>query len=197
MHITLFGFVLFLHILVAILGFMMAAIVHAGLPALARAVDVREMRSWTRVLHRIDPLFPIDALVLLLLGSWLIHLAHGRFAWSDGWVLTSVIALIVVEGLSGALLAPKAKHAIRVVADAADGAVPDEVRRAALEPMLWHVSHLASFSFAGVVLLMAAHPSGAWSVVIVIVAALIGLVASSMQLRSFRARAPATIAAAG
>jgi hypothetical protein len=112
MHVTLFGFVLFLHILTAIIAFMMAAIVHAGLPALARARDVREMRSWAAILHRLEPLFPIAALVLLLLGAWLVHLSDGEIHWGDGWLLTSLIALIVVEGVAGAKLAPKAKAAV-------------------------------------------------------------------------------------
>src|SRR5471032_1195823 len=169
MHVTLFGFVLFLHILTAIVAFMMAAIVHAGLPALARARDVREMRSWAALLHRLEPLFPIAALVLLLLGAWLIHLSKGRIHWGDGWLLTSLITLIVVEAVAGAKLAPKAKAAVKAVEDAADGPVPDSVRRTALEPWIWYPSHVATFGFAAVVFLMAARPAGAWAVVIVIV----------------------------
>jgi len=182
MHVTLFGFVLFLHILTAIVAFMMAAIVHAGLPALARARDVREMRSWAAILHRLEPLFPIAALLLLGFGAWLIQLSKGEIHWGDGWLLTSVITLIVVEGISGAKLAPKAKAAVKAVAAAADGPVPDSVRRTALEPWIWYPSHVATFGFAAVVFLMAAKPSGAWAVVIVIVGALVGAAAAKVQL---------------
>ena len=184
MHVTLFGFVLFLHILTAIVAFMMAGIVHAGLPALARARDVREMRSWAAILHRLEPLFPIAALVLLGLGAWLIHLSKGRIHWGDGWLLTSVIALIVVEGIAGAKLAPQAKAVVKAVEDAADGPVPDAVRQAALEPWIWYPTHVATFGFASVVFLMAARPAGAWAVVIVIAGALIGIGAARAQLRA-------------
>jgi hypothetical protein len=188
MHVTLFGFVLFLHILTAIVAFMMAAIVHAGLPALARARDVREMRSWAAVLHRLEPLFPIAALILLLLGAWLVHLSAGEIRWSDGWLLTSLIALIVVEGVAGAKLAPKAKAAVKAVEEAPDGPVPDSLRRTAgLEPWIWYPSHVATFGFAAVVFLMAAKPAGAWAVVIVIVGALIGVAAARLQLRALSA----------
>lgn len=188
MHVTLFGFVLFLHILTAIVAFMMAAVVHAGLPAMARARDVREMRSWAAILHRLEPLFPIAALVLLLLGAWLVHLSDGEIRWSDGWLLTSLISLIVVEGVAGAKLAPKAKAAVKAVEDAPDGPVPDSLRRtAALEPWIWYPSHVATFGFAAVVFLMAAKPSGAWSVVIVVVGALIGVAAARLQLRALSA----------
>jgi len=195
MHVTLSGFVLFLHILTAIVAFMMAAVVHAGLPALARARDVREMRSWAAVLHRLEPLFPIAALVLLLLGAWLIHLSKGTIHWGDGWLLTSLISLIVVEGIAGAKLAPKAKAAVKAVEDAPDGPVPDSLRRTAgLEPWIWYPSHVATFGFAAVVFLMAARPSGAWSVVIVIVGALIGVAVARLQLRALST--PARVSAA-
>jgi len=187
MHVTLFGFVLFLHILTAIVAFMMAAVVHAGLPAMARARDVREMRSWAAILHRLEPLFPIAALVLLLLGAWLIHLSKGRIHWGDGWLLTSLITLIVVEAVAGAKLAPKAKAAVKAVEDAADGPVPDSVRRTALEPWIWYPSHVATFGFAAVVFLMSARPSGAWAVVIVIGGALIGVGVARLQLRALSA----------
>jgi MFS family permease len=183
MHVTLFGFILFLHILTAIVAFMMAAIVHAGLPALARARDVREMRSWAALLHRLEPLFPIAALLLLVLGAWLIHLSKGRIHWGDGWLLTSLIALIVVEAIAGVKLAPKAKAAVKAVEEAADGPVPDSVRRTALEPWIWYPSHVATFGFAAVVFLLAARPAGAWAVVTVIVGGLIGVAVARVQLR--------------
>ena len=190
MHVTLFGLALFLHILTAIVAFMMAGIVHAGLPALARARDVREMRSWAAILHRLEPLFPIAALLLLGFGAWLIHLSKGRIHWGDGWLLTSLITLIVVEGIAGVKLSPKAKAAVKAVEEAADGPVPDSLRRtAALEPWIWYPTHVATFGFAAVVFLMAAKPAGAWAVVSVIVAALIGIGATRVQLRALTGHA--------
>jgi hypothetical protein len=187
MHVTLFGFVLFLHITVAIAAFMMAGIAHAGLPAMAKASDVREMRPWAAVLHRLDPLFPLAALLLLGLGAWLVHLSGGEFAWKDGWVTTAVIALVVIEGFAGALLAPKAKALTKAVKDAADGPVPESLHQAAMEPRIWHISHIATFGFAGVVFLMSAKPSGVWSLIIVVAGVAIGFALSTAQLRTIAA----------
>jgi hypothetical protein len=187
MHVTMFGFVLFLHITVAIAAFMMAGVLHAAMQALARASDVREMRSWGRLIHRLDPLFPVAALLLLGFGAWLIHLSNGRFGWADGWLLTSLIALIVIEGLSGALVAPKAKAAVKLIEAAPDGPVPDEMRRLSVDPAIWHISHIATFGFTAVVFLMSARPNGALSVILVIVGVVIGVLVSAAQLRSLRA----------
>lgn len=196
MHVTLFGFVLFLHITVAIVAFMMGGVMHAALQAMARADDVRELRSWGRLVHRLDPLFPIAALLLLGFGAWLVHLSDGEVRWGDGWLLTALITLIVVEGLSGALIAPKAKSAVKLIEQAPDGPVSDDLRRLSVDPAIWHISHVATFGFAGVVFLMAAKPTGALSVVIVIVAAALGVLVSAAQLRSLRAVAAAPVATA-
>ena len=186
MHVTLYGFVLFLHITAAIVAFMMGGVMHAALQAMARAGDVRELRSWGRLVHRLDPLFPFAALLLLGFGAWLIHLSHGEIGWGDGWLLTALISLIVVEGFSGALIAPKAKAAVKLIEQTPDGAVPNDLRQLSVDPAIWHISHIATFGFAGVVFLMAAKPTGALSPIIVIVAAAIGVLVSAAQLRSLR-----------
>lgn len=184
MSVTLFGVILFFHISAALAGFMIAAVLHAAMQALARAEVVSEVRFWARVVHRLDPLFPLVALLLLGFGAWLIHLSNGGFSWGDGWLLTSVIALVVVEGASGLTLAPRAKKLVRRIEELPEGPIPDDVQRLARDPLLWHMAHVASVGFLAVVFLMAAKPSGAWSVVLVIIGALLGVAVSAAQLRA-------------
>jgi uncharacterized membrane protein len=191
MSVTLFGVILFFHISAAIAGFLIAGVLHAAMQALARANTVSEVRFWARVVHRLDPLFPLVALLLLGFGAWLIHLSNGGFSWGDGWLLTSVIALVVVEGASGLTLAPRAKKLVHRIEELPDGPIPDDVQRLARDPLFWHMAHVASVGFLAVVFLMAAKPSGAWSVVLVIVGALLGVAISAAQLRAL---APAGVA---
>jgi hypothetical protein len=191
MHVTLAGLVLFLHIGVAILAFMMAGVLHAAFPALGSARTVGEMRPWTAVVHRLEPLLPISALALLGLGAWLVHLgAHtdDNFRYSDGWIISAIVTLVVVEGLAGALLAPRAKKVVEMVAAAPDGPVPAEIHRAANDPVIWDIGHIATCSFLGVVFLMAAKPSGGWAAVFPIAGAVIGVALSRWQLRSIAAK---------
>jgi hypothetical protein len=185
MHVTLSGFVLFLHIAVAIASFMIAAVLHAAFHVLPRTRDVAEMRSWTALMHRLEPLLPVSALVLLGLGAWLVHLGGDEgFGFSDGWVLTAIVFLVVVEGLAGALLAPRTKALVAKVHAAADGPVPDDIRRATVDPVTWDIGHIATFGFLGVVFLMAAKPSGAWAPVFPVAGAVIGVGLSRLQLRA-------------
>ncbi|MGH8889097.1 MAG: DUF2269 family protein [Acidothermaceae bacterium] len=184
MHVTLAGVVLFLHISVAIIAFMMAGVLHAAFQVLARARDLREARSWAILLHRLDPLLPVSALVLLGLGAWLIHLSGGEFSWRDGWIITAVVSLVLIEGLAGALLAPKMKAIVGEIAHSSDGPISENLHRQIIDPISWHIGHIATFGFAGVVFLMAAKPSGAWSPVIVVIGAAIGVAVSAAQLRA-------------
>src|SRR5579875_786376 len=107
MNITLGGFVLFLHIAVVLAAFMIAAVLHAALNVMPRVATADQARPWAHTVHRLEPLLPVSALVILALGAWLVHLEG--VSWSTGWVLTPLIALIVIEGLAGAILAPRSK----------------------------------------------------------------------------------------
>ncbi|MGH3260590.1 MAG: DUF2269 family protein, partial [Trebonia sp.] len=187
MQVTTYGVILFLHITAAIVGFMLAGVLHAALQSLARARTVGEARSWAAVVHRLDPLFPLVALLLIGFGAWLIHLRDQRLSWSDGWILTSVISLVVVEGIMGATVAQKSKRFVAAIHAAPDAPLGPDLKAFTVDPMVWHMSHVASFGLLGVVFLMAAKPDGVWSPVVVVVAALIGVAASIAQLRALNA----------
>ena len=185
MDITLFGVVLFLHIAVVIVAFAMAGVMHTAINVVARGRSVQELRSWGAVMHRIEPLFPLMALLLLGLGIWLVHLgAHtdDAFSFSDGWVITAIVTLVAVEAAGGIVLAPHGKKLTGLIAQAPDGPVTEEIRAAATRPLFWDLVHITTFGFLGVVFLMAAKPSGAWAPVFPLVGAAIGIALSRTQL---------------
>jgi len=186
MHVETAGVVLFLHIAVAIVAFAMAGVLHSALQVFGRARRVEEVRTWAAVAHRIEPLFPVMALLLLGLGAWLVHLGHTDegFSFSTGWILTGIITLVLVEAVGGAILAPRGKKLNSLIHDAPDGEVTAEIRAAARDPLFWDMAHLTTFGFLGVVFLMAAKPSGAWAPVFPIAGAVVGVVLSRLQLAS-------------
>lgn len=194
MNITLAGFVLFLHIAIVIASFMIAGILHAAFHVLPRARTVAEMRPWAAVMHRIEPLLPILALGILAMGAWLVHLEGGDgVRWSDGWVLTPLITLIVIEGLAGAVLAPRSKALCQRVAEAADGPVPDDLRQMTVNSAIWDVGHIATFAFVAVVFVMTAKPDGSIAWLFPVVGAAVGVALSRLQLKA----AAAVIAGGG
>jgi hypothetical protein len=191
MRVTLYGFVLFLHIGTAIVAFMIAAVLHAALHAMARVRTMAQVRPFAALVHRLEPILPILAVALLGLGAWLIHLSHGGFSWSDGWIVTAVATLVIIEGLAGSLLAPRSKRLVALIDSTADGDVPAPVRSATLDPMIWDLAHIATFGFLGVVFIMSAKPSGGFAVVIVVVASAVGVALSRWQIAMAGRSSPA------
>ena len=205
MNVTLFGVILFLHITVVVVAYAMAGVMHTSLNVVARGRSIQELRPWGAVMHRIEPLFPLMALLLLGLGIWLVHLgAHtdDAFSFSDGWIITAIVTLVLVEAAGGIVLAPHGKKLTGLIAAAPDGPVSEEIRAAATRPLFWDAAHVTTFAFLGVVFLMAAKPSGGWAPVFPVVGAIVGLALSRMQLAAIGRReeggaVPSQRAAAG
>jgi hypothetical protein len=178
-----FSVVLFLHITAAIAGLMIAAVLHAGLMQMRRARTIAEIRAWGPTIARLESLFPVVAVALFGLGAWLLHLSGGEFRWSDGWVITAVASLAVVEAVGAGVLGRRSKVLIRRVEAEPDGPVSSHIRRAALDPPLWLSAHGTTAAVIGIVCLMATKPSGVISVAIVLSASVIGLLTTLPLLR--------------
>jgi hypothetical protein len=177
--------VLFLHVGVVILTFMIAAILHATINLLVRAETAEQARPLARVVHRLDPLFPFLALLILGFGAWLIAESKHtdeRWHWSDGWILTALISLIVIEGLAGALLAPHAKKMVKAIEEAPNGPLSSEVRAMTRDPFIWYIAHTATVGFLGVVFVMTNKPSGGVAVLAVVIGVVVGNALARWQL---------------
>jgi hypothetical protein len=161
--------VLFLHIAVAVFTFGIAGLLLTGLTQMRRAESVAVLRSWERLTHRIEPWFPILVLVLIALGGWLIALSDDEFGWGDGWVLTSVITLVIMEAYGGIVLAPNGKRLHAMLETVPDGPVPAEVAAALRNPLVWAGAWGETGLATAILFLMPTKPAGAWSVVIVLV----------------------------
>jgi hypothetical protein len=170
----LINVVLFVHILVAIAAFSVAAILHTAQWVARGATSTATLKAWKPVIHRLEPLFPILALVLFGLGAWLLGLSDGEFRWGDGWVITSIVGLAAMEVVGGALIAPRTKKLIAAITDAADGPVDEPLNAAVMNPVFWATTHFATGVALGIVFLMATKPSGAAAVAIVVIAAALG-----------------------
>ena len=175
MHIHGADVVLFLHIAVAVVAFAVAGLLLTALSQMRTAESIAVLRTWQRVAHRIEPWFPVLVVVLIALGGWLIALSHREFSWSDGWVLTAVITLVIMEGYGGAVLAPTSKRLHAMIEGSAEGPVPDDVHAAVMNPLIWAGAWGEMGLAAGILFLMPTKPSGAWSVVIVVAVGLLAV----------------------
>ena len=172
--------ILFLHIAVAVFTFAVAGLLLTGLNQMRGAESVSVLRSWERLTHRIEPWFPILVLVLIALGGWLIALSDDEFGWGDGWVLTSVVTLVVMEGYGGIVLAPAGKRLHAMLEGVPDGPVPAEIDAAVRNPLVWAGAWGETGLATGILFLMPTKPAGAWSVLIVVA---VGLAAVAIGYR--------------
>jgi hypothetical protein len=176
--------VLFLHIFVAIAAFATATLLHTIQWAMRSATTMAQLKTWNPVLRRIEPLFPILALVLFALGGWIIGLSDGEFSWGDGWVITAIVGLALMELAGGVLINKRSKNTVVAVDYADDGPIPNSVRAFMMNPVLWATTHFETGTALGILYLMATKPSGLASVVIVTLCALAGIGVGALGARS-------------
>lgn len=166
--------VLFAHIAVAVAAFGIAGILHTAQWASRRASSATTLKVWAPVVHRLDPLFPVLALALFGLGAWLLALSDGEFGWGDGWVVTAIVGLALMEIVGGAVIAPRSKKALAAIHDAGDGPIDDAVTDSFFDATLWAATHFATGTAIGILFLMATKPSGIVSALVVALCAIAG-----------------------
>lgn len=168
--------VMFLHIAVVIVTFMIVAVLHTALLQMRRTERSSDLAVWAPLVRRLEPLVPVGALFILGSGWALVEVSDGEFSWSQGWVVTSAATLVIVEAVGAAVLRPRAQQLTARISATGEGPVPEDVRQAILDPALWYVSHFATMTFFGIVFLMAAKPAGMWvPVIVLVVSAAVGL----------------------
>jgi|SRR5579884_1543820 len=167
---SLYGVVLFLHILAAvgIVGGSCAEhYVHARM---RRARTVEALREWTVTARTISWLMPLFALTLLLCG---IYMTFAHWSWQQPWILVSLVLLVAISAGAPLALGPTE----RTVGRAAAAGEPLPAIIGLLDAPL---SSIAGSVFTAealaIVLLMAAKPDLVPTLAIVVVAAAIGAV---------------------
>jgi hypothetical protein len=192
----LFEVVLFAHIFIAICAFGCAAVLHTSQFVMRGATSTTALKAWSPIVHRVEPIFPILALILFGFGAWLLGLSDGEFSWSDGWVISSIVGLAAMEVAGGAVLAPRGKSQHEAIMNAADGPVDATLRAQLLDRAAWSVSFFETSTALGIVFLMTNKPSGVASAIIVAAAALAGLALGAAASREAVATPLATSAPA-
>ena len=176
-----YNVVLFLHVLAAIFGFGVAAVAHSTMFRVRSASSLDEVRGHLRVLGRTGPLFPISAVLLLALGGLLIQLSDtpAKWHWSDGWIVTAVVVLVLAEALGGLVIGRGVTAIEKQLAAAPNGPVDAGTRELLADRPIWFASHVNTATIAAVVLLMTSKPSGLASMLVVLVGAAVGLASAA------------------
>ena len=188
---SLYEVVLSLHILAALFGFGVAGVAHSTMFRLRGAHDMTAVRGHLAVLDKVGPFFGIAAALLIIFGAYLIQIApsEDHIGWGDGWVLTGLVSLVVVEAVGGAVIGRGVKAIIGKLEGVPDGPVTAETRAVLADRTVWMASHATTAVIASVVFVMVGKPSAAGAIVTVLIGAVVGI-ASAIPFSK-----PATVAA--
>jgi hypothetical protein len=179
---TSYEILLFLHIASVIALLMSAAVMHTATSGLARAKSFGTYTSYAGLAKRFGPIPSIMVLIVLVLGFALLGLnkEKEKFSYSSAWVITAIVVVVILEGVSGMILQPHGKKVeAAIAAAAAAGATPDTPVSADLHALSvarrsWVVPFVLTWSVIGIVFLMTVKPNAAGSIGTVVAAAVIG-----------------------
>lgn len=185
----LFDVVLFLHILAVLTAFGVASVLHTAEWTAPGSATTVELRASLRVVRRLEPVFPVLLLVLFGLGAWLIHLSKTtdeKFGYDDDWIRVSIIGVIVLFVVGGAVLAPRSKKHGKVVDAATDGPLTPELRGVVTDPVLWLATHFQTSLALSIVFLMTTKPDLTGCIIVILVGPAIGLLIGTLGLSRAR-----------
>ncbi len=168
--------VLFLHITVVLVAIGVSSALHSAEWAARRSRTTAEVEALRRVPRRIEPLFPILIVTLFGLGAWLLHLDRPDYRYRDGWVLTSIVALVMLLAVGAGVLAPRAKRLDALLAAAPAGDLPAPVQAVLHDRVTWTASHASTGLALAVVFNMSTKPGTTTSAITL----LVGLVAGAL-----------------
>lgn len=178
---SLYPYVLLLHI-VAVLGlFMATGLELTALFRLRSAKSVAQVYEWTNVNRLLEIVFPLAALLILAAGLAMTFMVWG---WSHAWISISLAALLVMSVL-GATINTRRMKAIRTSAERApDGPVPAALRKTIFDRGMWTTILTMSVTDLGIVGLMTIKPGWIGSIVVLIVTIAIGFILAQLALRT-------------
>jgi hypothetical protein len=176
----LYPLVLFLHILGAF-GLVAAITLEAiGLRGLRRAVRSEDALMWLGISRGLVlRLAPASLGLILVTGLWMTATTWGP----KGWILVALASLVLLAVVGALGTGIRVARIGSAVGGATPGPLSDDLRRTLRDSILLTSLRTRLAIVLGVVFLMTVKPSSAASVVVIVLAAAIGLLASQIPAR--------------
>jgi hypothetical protein len=185
---SIYTIVLFVHIIGAIGYFLSIGTWLFILVGLRRAQRVEHVRALIKLNDLSGPFGAGSAVVLLIAGLYL-----ALTAWSllTGWILVALISLILMVPTTAALIAPRRSAIVKQLArEAPGGELSRALERHIDDPILATVCTTVLTLLLGLVFLMTTKPNLVGSLIVMVVALLLGLAAGVLISRMRRAPEP-------
>ena len=171
---------LFFHLLgVALLGAAFA-LSFTTFSMMRRAATVQEVRVWGGLGRMLSQYYvlPIIALELILSGAYLVSKYNDYWDFSDGWILWSLIAVLVATGVGLGVITPRMKEIGGIAGPAPDGPVPSSITDKLADPILFGAIHMNLMLIVGIIWNMTTKPGGFGSFLAIVLLGAIGAAAA-------------------
>lgn len=181
---SIYTIVLFVHIIGAIGYFLSIGSWLFILVGLRRAQRVEEVRALMHVNDLSGPVGDGSGLVLLIAG---LYLALSAWSLLTSWILVALISLILILPTNGVLIAPRRSALVKQLERSApEGEISLALSQHIHDPVLWATSQTTAVLLLGIVFLMTTKPDLGGSLIVMVVALVLGLLSSLLVSRRRR-----------
>lgn len=179
---TVYGIVLFLHIVGALGLFVTFGLEWASLAYMQRAMTAEQAREWLGVRSWVMRLGPASLALLLLSGIYMIATSWGL----KGWIIAAFASLVLLAVLGATLTGMRLVPIERSLASERGNLSP-AMRRQLSDPLMWTSILTRTAIGLGVVFVMVVKPVLVGSLGTIVFAAVVGFALSLPGLRRRRA----------
>ncbi|HUG14036.1 MAG TPA: DUF2269 family protein [Thermomicrobiales bacterium] len=179
----------FAHILGVIGLFAGSAIVLTAMIRMRYARTIEQQREWSGIASGLTRLVPGTIGTILLPG---VYMTHRSWAWDVPWIVTALVAYLIMLPLAPAINARRLAALHRAVKQSSDGPPPADVVRRTHDPILWTSVQTMTLVDLGIVFLMVTKPGVTGSITTMAVAITCGALLSVPRWRGFADVTPLT-----
>ena len=170
-----------LHILAMGFGFTVAGVAHSTLFRTRACTTMQQVRERLHLLDKVGPFFGIAALLLIIFGAYMVQNPPANrddIGWDQGWVLTALISLVLVEAVGGLVIGRGVKAIIGKLEGVPDGPVSADTRVLLADKPVWLASHATTAVIVSIIFIMVGKPSTAGAIATVVIGAVVGLLSA-------------------
>jgi hypothetical protein len=178
---NIYTIVLFLYIISAIGVCIGISVVLLGVVLLRRAQGVEQVRS---TLAFVTIAFPIAGFSMLLLLAAGFYLALSAWSLRTSWIAVTLVSLLLMIALGAGLIGPRMRAIVMATRESPDGSLPSQLSARIHDPVLCTVLLIQAVLLLGIVFLMTTKPGLASSIIVMVVALVLGLALGVLVSRS-------------
>ena len=148
---------------------------------LRRAKQTNQAKDWINILAKMGPFFGVSSILILLGGFYLTWEFYNR-GRDIGWVIVALITFIIIGGNASHQGRRISNELLKAISGAKESLSPALIKKFS------DFQHLKTIYFQmlmvlGIVVLMVFKPSIVWSIIIILLSALIGFGAPRLILK--------------